>query len=98
MLKNKIIKVKGVPYKIKFVDDLDDKEGFCETKDKIIVIKKSEDKKEFIDTVVHELYHAYFSECGLESYSCDEILIYWLAKHFFDIDLEVCKIYDELDD
>ena len=97
MKNNKIIKIKGQKYTLKIVDELDnDCCGHSDCDEKIIYIKKSKNDKLMISTLVHELYHCYFFECGLPEYAIDETLIYWLEKHFFDIDIEVFDFIEDM--
>lgn len=80
------LNIKGVGYRVKLVDLIDnDSKILGQTKhfDKTILIKKSE--KDSVDTIAHELIHAYFYECALSCYNDDETLVSWLGFHFGDL-------------
>ena len=98
MMKNKNIKIKGQKYTLKLVDDIDGEScGLSDCINKIIYIKIDKNKKNMISTFVHELYHCYFHECGLVELEGNEMLVYWLEKHFFDIDIETFNFVDDLE-
>ena len=85
------IKIKGVPYSVKFREKVFHPEtdevlsGYCDYTNKKIIISSDYDIN-FIERVVfHELLHAYFAECGLYKYEWDEILIHFLDYHIKDI-------------
>lgn len=80
------LNVKGVNYRVKLVDLIDNDSkilGQTRHSDKTILIKKSE--KDSVDTIAHELIHAYFYECALSCYNDDETLVSWLGFHFGDL-------------
>lgn len=81
----KVIRVKGIDYTIMFVDKLINICGLTDSKNKEIYIEIDEDKEEMNKTIIHELIHAFFDECGLKSYSNDEVLVNWLECNFFEI-------------
>lgn len=85
-MKNFKIKVKGVTYSVNLVNNIDGDSntvGQVDFVNKVIKIRKSDITS--IDTISHELFHAYFRECGLKDESVDEDLIWWLGYHFEDI-------------
>lgn len=82
---NKAIKIKGVPYFVEFVEDLHGCLGLTDGKAKHIIIENNGDLKEIKKTIVHELFHAFFNECGLIEYSNNELLVNWLEQHYFEI-------------
>ena len=95
-MKNFKIKVKGVTYRVNLVDDIDGSSSIVGQTDfvnKVIKIRKSDITS--IDTISHELFHAYFRECGLKDESVDEDLIWWLGYHFEDILKNVNFIVDK---
>ena len=81
--------IMGQPYKIKIVsdkNDLVDFAGLTRTKEKdILILDNYEHIEKFKQTLIHELLHAFFDECGLPYYCNDERLIYWLEKNYFKI-------------
>ncbi len=92
------INVKGVKYRVKLVDLIDDDSKFLgqtNHRSKTILIKKSE--KDSVDTIAHELIHAYFYECALSCYNDDETLVRWLGFHFADICDKVADILDKFE-
>lgn len=87
--------IKGVKYKIKFLNDvfvLNDSvvDATCDYLNKIITINKNAMD---IDKVIrHELTHAFFNECNLPSYSNDETLVNWIAYAIPDIENSLKEI------
>lgn len=96
---NSKICILGTEYRIKFGNRLQYKElenvsGYCDPTTHEIVIKNDYDKnnpstvgdlkKSIMETIRHEIIHAYFYESGLwnESYGRDEELIDWIAIQF----------------
>ncbi len=80
------LSIKGVDYRVRPVDLIDNDSkilGQTNHSDKTILIRESE--KCSVDTVVHELLHAYFYECALSCYNNDENLISWLDFHFEEL-------------
>lgn len=81
------VNIGGSEYTIKVVkkvefDDLDKKSdyyGACNALLKEIQIKKQLEKRNFNDTMKHEIYHACLFEAGFDDYSEDEHLINMLA-------------------
>lgn len=68
-------------------------DGECQNYSKIIRIRSPKDmllpedsddvkKKRYKEVLRHEVVHAFFNECGLDSYSNDEQLIDWIAVQF----------------
>lgn len=88
-----LVNIKGVEYKVYFVDEVPAVSGICDRKNKKIYVEILEDKDEMFNTLIHELLHAYFIECGLVSYSRDEVLISWLEQHFFELYNQFEDIY-----
>lgn len=93
----KTINIKGTPYKVNFVDALYEVDGLTDTKNKNIYIQKSEDKEELQKTLIHELTHAFFYECGLIQYCNSEILAYWIENNLSDIFNSSCNLIDCLE-
>lgn len=86
MKNTKKIIIKGQVYTIIFVDDLFEYNGLTDLDGKIIYISKNIERKEDIyETLVHELLHAHFFECGLFEFADNELLVAWLGKHFLSI-------------
>ena len=73
-----ILSVKGQDYKLSFFDDERTYLGRTNTKTKEILIYARMSKKLTLQTIYHELLHALFFECGLQTYYSDETLITWL--------------------
>lgn len=90
MRKNKDIKtkhyvnIKGVDYEIKVIEKNDFIDGQIDYTNHILNIVKTT-KENTKRTIIHELLHAYFHECGLPHYD-DEILIYFLDYIFLDLE------------
>lgn len=82
-MKKQTLTIKGQPYKLIFKNGcfLDDDcvcLGITDKVNKEIIINISNDTN-YLRTLLHELMHAYFWECGLSDYCCDETLVDWLA-------------------
>ena len=88
-----LVNIKGVEYKVYFVDEMFNVCGLTDCGIKKIYISILEDKEEMFETLVHELIHAYLEECGLISYAKDEVLISWLEQHFFELYNQFEDIY-----
>lgn len=82
------IPIKGARYKIKMVKDLKDDDnkacwGLHDHIGKVISIEKSLDDKEKVQTLLHEIFHAYLFECnireGLDS-QLEEAIVESLAQ------------------
>lgn len=90
--KKNSVNVLGTKYNINYFDYLTGYLGSTDTDKKIIDIDNTLNKNEFKRTILHELLHAYFYECGLERYSGDEFLIHWLDRFIPIIMQKVNKI------
>lgn len=66
-------------------------DGITERYDKKIYVRSVQDmlekdsaiqakQRRYDETLRHELFHAFLFESGLDSYSCDETLVQWLAS------------------
>ena len=82
-MKEQTITIKGQPYKLIFKNGcfLSDDCVCLGTTDRVekeITINISNDT-DYLSTLLHELIHAYFWECGLGDYYRDETLVDWLA-------------------
>lgn len=84
MNKNKII-IKGQPYQVTFFNEEERYKGRTSFENKVIELYKEEDKKELQKTIIHELFHAYFYECGLIEYAVDETIMYFIEHVFHDL-------------
>lgn len=87
------INIKGQPYIIRYVNNLYGHSGVTNTANKYIHIQETEDAYELQKTIIHELIHAYFNECGLIEFSVNEILAYWFESHFQNINNDFVKIF-----
>ena len=84
-MKEQIINIKGQPYKLIIKD-----EYFLSNDDVCLgqanytnhTITVSVASPNWMQTLIHELYHCFFYECGLMGYKSDEILVDWLAQTF----------------
>ena len=94
MMKIKI-KILGQPYRIVTDDSIIERnvDGLAKEYSKEIIIRPEEkmlddsdrpEEKEarYKEVLRHELIHAFFSEAGLDDYSCNEQLVNWLAMQF----------------
>lgn len=85
------ISVKGRKYKVYLKEKLlsDDGRplwGSCNNKFKTIDIREDKESIECtLQTIVHELFHAYLYECGNEDGSCDESAVTWFEINFLQI-------------
>lgn len=91
MNKNKII-IKGQPYKVTFFNKAERYEGRTSFENKVIELYKEEDEKEMQKTIIHELFHAYFYECGLIEYAYNETIMYFVENVFHDLIKNANKI------
>ena len=86
MKKNqKEILIKGSKYKVKEIEQNCFVSGETDFLTKTITIVKDNNIEEAKMTIVHELLHAYFHECGLKSYCNDETLIVFIESIFKDL-------------
>lgn len=92
MEENKIT-IKGQLYKVKFIDCDDLFNGLTKIDTKTIIIDNNLNNETLFETVIHELIHAYFFECGLDEYCADEKLVTFLARHFFDLEKSFENIF-----
>lgn len=85
MAKVKELDIKGEKYTFHLVDIIDNNsniEGETNTREKTIYIKKDNDISELSKTILHEMLHALFYECG-RPYDCkDEELVEFLSHNF----------------
>lgn len=95
MEKNKI-KIKGRLYKVKFIDCDNLYNGLTNTETKTIIINNNLNNETLFETVIHELIHSYFFECGLDEYCADEKLVTFLARHFFDLKKSFENIFKKI--
>lgn len=92
MEKAKKINILGTEYSIGIDDALEktNADGLCKEYDKQITIRsvegmlcdedsESTKKKRYDEVLRHEIFHAFFSESGLDDYSHNEQLVNWLA-------------------
>ena len=91
------INIKGQPYTICYVKNLYGSYGLTDNQNKFIYIQQTKDVFELQKTIIHELTHAYFYECGLVEYSANEILAYWLESHFNQINESFIKIIQKFE-
>lgn len=72
--------IKGVAYRVQFVDEIEDEKGkydvdaICDTKEKVISIKKGLGDRRIDEVLTHELGHAILAEVGLHQTSLNEDL------------------------
>ena len=91
-MSNQTLTIKGQPYKLILKDDVFLYDGTAcvgltnKSNHEIIISMNSN----WEDTLLHELMHAYFHECGLEEYCNDEILVDWLSKTI----PQISKVYN----
>ncbi len=85
------VNVKGVQYKVEIVEELRDKDdtvldGQCDNVARVIKIAKIEEDREFVETVIHELTHAYLCQTGvLLERDEEEQIVRWFEKSFVQI-------------
>ena len=91
-LESQIINIKCADWKFEFHDCLFGTLGQTRKIEKRLVVENTADINELKKTIVHELFHAYFLECGLVDYCNDEVLVNWLDQHFFEVYNQVEKI------
>ena len=84
-----IVNIKGRDYNIEFSKNVfvggDKVDGYVRYFPAFIEIDKNNELFDILDTVAHELFHAYFHECGLREEQNNEALVSWLGFHLFDI-------------
>lgn len=83
-----MIKIKGENYKTYFTKELINDGaaiGRTDLTNRKITIYTGSPPELLKQTMIHEVIHAYFNECGLERYCNDEILVEWLERHFDNI-------------
>lgn len=90
----------GVKYSIEYLTDEQDKDlikanGYCDTVRKRIVVDKAIDNDIRVDTLRHELIHAFLWECGMEKWSYNEMLVEFLHNQLPKI-VELCVDMDVL--
>ena len=95
------VNIKGTSYLVKFVDKIEEDGesvvvGQCYKEDKKILILKGERVNSTAETIVHELLHAFFYECGLVSESSNEDAIRWIERNYFDIFKAFLKIFNSM--
>ena len=83
------VNVFGTLYKVFLFDYECEYIGLTDKKEKRIYIDCRLKDEILTDTLTHELLHAYFYECGLESYSNDETLVGCLGRWFLSINNNV---------
>lgn len=88
------MQIKGQEYKTHFFKDNRGFEGLTRTDTKDIFIKVDEDENETKKTIIHELLHAYFFECGLVGYCSDETLVHFLEGIYFDLSKNALDIFE----
>lgn len=84
-MKEQTITIKGQPYKLIVKDDYFLSEdnvcvGQANYSNNTIIVSLS--SIDWQKTLLHELYHCFFRECGLMEYKSDETLVEWLAQTF----------------
>lgn len=87
------VNIKGVDYKIELKEILvsdDSAVGITIPLEKTIGLKLNQ--KDIDSTLLHELIHAYFYECGLIEQYRDESLTYWLEYNI----PQIMKTYQEI--
>ena len=88
------IKIKGVSWKIKFVDIIANEDnvlGQTQYGNKVILIKKGLGS-EVVETMVYEIYHATLYECGLKHQAWDEELVSWFSHHFKEVGVNLVSL------
>lgn len=90
------VNIKGRKYKVKYVKSIEDGTAIGRTNriEKIIEITKCEEStEETIQTIIHELLHAYLDECGFCNESSKEIFNYWLEANYLQMFDSLLKIF-----
>lgn len=89
------VDILGEQYKLLEIEDKrfeeEDADGFCEWWAKELHIRKGIDEPEQgsmlnlkdyrINTIKHEVVHAFMFESGMKNYERDEMLIEWIARN-----------------
>lgn len=89
------MRIKGQEYKITFFKDSRGFAGLTKTDEKEILIELNPDDKEIQKTIIHELLHAYFYECGLIGYCGDETLVGFLENIYPDLTKSAMEIFEK---
>lgn len=84
-MKTNYITIKGQDYEVIYFNEDNSFLGKTDVVDKTIKIDNTLNEPDTEKVIFHELLHAFFHECGLMSYSCDEILIHFLDSIYFDL-------------
>lgn len=82
---NKNINIRGRKYSIQVTDIIDNEikyAGLCDPINKIIYIKLGETIEETLNTLIHELVHAFLFECGLKQQAKDETINDYIEAQF----------------
>lgn len=103
---DRTVNILGTEYGIEVDENLikTDADGICEEYKKKITVRPLPDMlteqdddatklKRYNEVLRHELFHAYFSESGLDDYSANEQLVNWLAIQ----SPKIFKVFQELD-
>ena len=92
-----IVNIKGRDYKIiKTTKDITSKgelcDGVSDSLNKTIYIKLQDNTEYVLQTIIHELIHANYFECGLYGEMDSEQLPRWFEVQFFQIVKQFLKI------
>ena len=82
---NKNINIRGRKYSIQVTNIIDDEikyAGLCDSINKIIYIKPGETIEETLNTLIHELTHAFLFESGLKQQAKDETINDYIEAQF----------------
>lgn len=82
----------GTTYKLYLFDYDCDYYGSTDFEKKRILIDCHLDYDKLVETLIHELMHAHFFECGLECYASDETLIKCLGRWFLGVNNRVAGL------
>ena len=95
-MKNNKENIKGRNYEVKIVDEIDENDasivGQTNITYKQIFIKDRQIIEEKLNTIIHELLHANFYECGLYDAFGDEDIIRFFEIQFLSILKQFLKI------
>lgn len=94
------IDIKGIKYDFHLVDIIGNDsniEGETNTRDKTIYIKKDNDIDNLGKTILHEMYHALFYECGRPCECRDEELIEFLSYNFYYMTYKFNLVVDKFE-